>query len=86
MHCHRNPTVTVILIERGGCLYTYPAPDCFALPKRLQRYASPVVVVIGEDMSLHVYERSREGVEGPEIVAAGFPLRPSVFCGRGTRG
>lgn len=70
------------LIERGGCLYTYPAPDYFALPKRLRSYASKVVVAIHPDMTLHVHERSNEGVEGPEIVAGGFPLTPVRFCGR----
>jgi len=69
------------LIERGGCLYTYPAPDYFALPKRLRSYASKVVVAIHPDMTLHVHERSNEGVEGPEIVAGGFPLTPVTFCG-----
>ena len=70
------------LIERGGCLYTYPAPDYFALPKRLRSYASKVVVAIHPDMTLHVHERSNEGVEGPEIVAGGFPITPVRFCGR----
>jgi len=70
------------LIERGGCLYTYPAPDYFALPKRLRSYASRVVVAIHPDMTLHAHERSDEGVEGPEIVAGGFPLTPVRFCGR----
>ena len=70
------------LIERGGCLYTYPAPDYFALPKRLRRYASAVAVVIHEDMILHVHERTSDGAEGPEILAGGFPLRPTTFCGR----
>lgn len=70
------------LIERGGCLYTYPAPDYFALPKQLKRYSAAVAVEIREDMTLHAYPRSRKGVEGPEIVAAGFPLTPTTFCGR----
>lgn len=70
------------LIERGGCLYTYPAPDYFALPKRLRSYASKVVAVIHPDMILHVHERSSGGVEGPEIVAGGFPITPVTFCGR----
>ena len=69
------------LIERGGCLYTYPAPDYFQLPKSLQRYASRVVVVIHEDMRLSAHQRSEDGVEGSEIVAAGFPLTPTAFCG-----
>jgi hypothetical protein len=42
--------------------------------------------VIREDMTLHVHQRSKEGVEGPEIAAAGFPLRPTTFCGRGGAG
>lgn len=70
------------MIERGNCLYTYPAPDYFQLPKGTKGYASRVVVVIGEDMSLHAHQRSKKGVEGPEILAAGFPLRPVTFCGR----
>jgi hypothetical protein len=32
-------------------------------------------------MTLHVHERSDEGVEDPEIVADGFPLTPATFCG-----
>lgn len=70
------------LIERGGCLYTYPAPEYFELPKRLRGYASRVVVVIHEDMTLSAHERSKEGAEGPEVVAAGFPLKPTAYCGR----
>lgn len=70
------------LIERGNCLYTYPAPDYFQLPKDLQGYASRVFLVIQEDMSLHAYQRSKKGVEGPEILVAGFPLKPTTFCGR----
>ncbi len=70
------------LIERGNCLYTYPAPDYFQLPKRTREYAARVVAVIHEDMSLHVHERSKDGVEGPEILVAGFPLKPTTFCGR----
>jgi hypothetical protein len=69
------------MIQRGHCLYTYPAPDYFTLPKELRGYASRVVVVIGEDMTLHVHQRSKEGVEGAEIIAAGFPLKPKAFCG-----
>ena len=74
------------LIERGNCLYTYPAPDYFNLPKHLRGYAPRVTVVIREDMSLSIHERSREGVEGAEIVAGGFPLRPTTYCGRRTDG
>lgn len=74
------------LIECGGCLYTYPAPDYFQLPKSLQLYASRVVVVIHEDMSLSAHQRSKEGLEGAEIVAAGFPLRPTAYCGRRAEG
>lgn len=70
------------LIERGNCLYTYPAPDYFQPPKGVAGYASRVVVVIHEDMTLHAHERSKKGVEGPEILAAGFPLKPTTFCGR----
>jgi hypothetical protein len=70
------------MIERGGCLYTYPAPDYFQLPKGTKRYASRIVVVIEEDMILHAFQRSKRGVEGPEILAAGFPLRPETYCGR----
>ena len=70
------------LLERGGCLYTYPAPDYFQLPKRLKSYNASVVVVIDQDMALHVHERSKKGAEGPEIAAAGFPLKPTTFCGR----
>ena len=69
-------------IKRGDCLYTYPAPDYFQLPKYAKNYASRVVVVIHEDMTLHAHERSKEGSEGPEILVAGFPLAPTRFCGR----
>jgi hypothetical protein len=74
------------LIERGGCLYTYPAPDYFSLPKRLKSYNASVVVVIDAEMRLHVHERSKKGLEGPEIAAAGFPLKPTAFCGRRSEG
>lgn len=70
------------MIERGNCLYTYPAPDYFQLPKPVRGYAARVVVVIHEDMTLHAHQRSKKGVEGPEILAAGFPLTPTTFCGR----
>jgi hypothetical protein len=70
------------LIARGDCLYTYPAPDYFQLPKAVRGYASRVVVVVHEDMSLHAHERSKKGVEGAEILTAGFPLKPERFCGR----
>lgn len=40
-------------------------------------------VAIGEDMPLSLCERAKDGREGPEIAAAGFPLRPEIFCGRG---
>lgn len=43
---------------------------------------SAVGVVIQEEMTLHAYERSSDGVEGSEIVAGGFPLTPARFCGR----
>ena len=69
------------LIKRENCLYTYPAPDYFQLPKHAKGYASRVVVVIHEDMTLHVHKRSKKGVEGPEILVAGFPLAPTIFCG-----
>jgi hypothetical protein len=69
------------MIQRGNCLYTYPAPDYFELPKEVKAYASRVVVVIDEDMTLHVHQRSKAGVEGPEILVAGFPLKPMTFCG-----
>ena len=68
-------------VERGGCLYTYPAPDYFQLPKPLKSHNAKVVVVINEDMTLSVRHRSKDGTEGPEILAAGFPLRPTTFCG-----
>ena len=70
------------MIERAGCLYTYHAPDYFALPKRLKSYNSKVVAVINEDMTLSFRERSKKGVEGPEIAAAGLPIKPTTFCGR----
>lgn len=74
------------LIERGGCLHTYPAPDYFALPEGTRGYAPRVAVVIREDMSLHLHRRSKKGEEGPEILAAGFPLKPATFCGRRAEG
>ena len=70
------------MIERGNCLYTYPAPDYFQMPKGTKGYAARIVVVIHEDMTLHAYQRSKKGVEGPEILVAGFPLKPTTFCGR----
>ena len=70
------------LIERGNCLYTYAAPDYFQLPKGAKGWRANVVAVIHEDMSLHVHQRSKKGVEGPEILVAGFPLKPVTFCGR----
>ena len=70
------------LIERGGCLHTYPAPGYSTLPKRLRNGNSQVVVVINPNMSLSLFERSKKGVEGPEIAAPGLPLKPSTFCGR----
>ncbi|HEY0112881.1 MAG TPA: hypothetical protein VGB59_06975 [Allosphingosinicella sp.] len=70
------------LIQRGDCLYTYPAPDYFQLPKGAKGFRANVVAVIHEDMILHVHQRSKKGVEGPEILVAGFPLKPSTFCGR----
>lgn len=69
------------MIERRACLYTYPAPDYFNLPKEAKAYASQVVVVIEDDMTLHLHLRSREGAEGAEILVAGFPLKPLTFCG-----
>jgi hypothetical protein len=69
------------LIERGNCLYTYPSPEYSQLPKTIRNYKA-ISVVIHEDMRLSVHPRSKDGVEGPEIVAAGFPLRPETFCGR----
>lgn len=70
------------LIERGGCLYTYPAPDYSALPKSFRKNPSRVTVVIHEDMRLSIHQRSRDGAEGSEILVAGFPLQPTTFCGR----
>ena len=69
------------LFERRGCLYTYSVPDYAALPKGLKGYSARVIVVIHADMTLHFHQRSKTGVEGPEIIAAGFPLRPTTFCG-----
>ena len=68
------------LIKRGNCLYTYPAPNYDALPKAITNY-KPITAVIHDDMRLSLHRRSKEGVEGPEILAAGFPLRPTTFCG-----
>jgi hypothetical protein len=71
----------VALIERGNCLYTYPRPDYSALPKGLRNY-KPFTAVIRPDMSLAIHLRQKNGIEGPEIVAGGFPLKPTTFCGR----
>ena len=68
------------LIKRGNCLYTYPGPDYSALPKAIRNY-KPITVVIHDDMRLSLHRRSKEGVEGPEILVAGFPIRPTTFCG-----
>ncbi len=69
------------LIERGNCLYTYPAPDYATLPKSIRGY-KPFTVVVHEDMRLSVHERGKDGVEGPELLVAGFPLKPITYCGR----
>ena len=68
------------MIKRGNCLYTYPGPDHSALPAAIRNY-KPITVVIHDDMRLSLHRRSKEGVEGPEILVAGFPLRPTTFCG-----
>ena len=69
------------MVQRGDCLYTYPAPDYFALPEAIKSY-KPVTFVIHEDMRLSLHRRSNDGVEGPAIEVAGFPLTPTTFCGR----
>ena len=69
------------MIQRGTCLYTYPAPNYFDLPKEAKAYASRVVVVIEDDMTLHLHLRTKDGAEGPQILVAGFPLKPLTFCG-----
>jgi hypothetical protein len=76
----RNPLQA--FIERGGCLYTYPAPDYAGLPSSVKKSRPRVIVEVRADMRLHLYPLSKEGVQGPEIVAGGFPLKPSSFCGR----
>ena len=73
------------MVQRGDCLYTYPAPDYFALPGAIRSY-KPVTFVIHDDMRLSLHRRSKDGVEGPAIEVAGFPLRPKTFCGRPGRG
>ena len=73
------------MVQRGDCLYTYPAPDYFALPGAIRSY-KPVTLVIHEDMRLSLHRRSKEGVEGPAIEVAGFPLTPTSFCGRPGQG
>ena len=69
------------LVQRGNCLYTYPAPEYSALPDAIKNY-KPITLVIREDMRLALQRRSKDGVEGSEITVAGFPLAPSTFCGR----
>jgi hypothetical protein len=69
-------------VERNGCFYSYPIPDYHALPKSLKGFSPNVAVVIHEDMTLHVHKMGKGLVEGPEIVAAGLPLKPEAFCGR----
>ena len=69
------------LIQRGDCLYTYPAPEYSALPDAIKNY-KPITLVIRSDMRLALHRRSKEGVEGPEITVAGFALTPSTFCRR----
>jgi hypothetical protein len=69
------------MVQRGDCLFTYPAPDYFALPKAVRDY-KPVTFVIGADMRLSLHLRSKDGVDGPAIETAGFPLTPTSFCGR----
>jgi hypothetical protein len=69
------------LIEREGCLYTYPAPGEARLPRSLRSASPSVVVVIEADMSMRIFERTRDGAQGPEILADGIPLAPSKFCG-----
>jgi hypothetical protein len=68
------------LVQRGNCLYTYPAPEYSTLPNHVRNF-KPITLVIRGDMRLALYRRSKEGVEGPEITVAGFPLAPSTFCG-----
>ena len=70
------------MIERGGCLYTYHTPNYFELPKKLKSHNAQAFVIINEDMSISFRERSKKGVEGPEIVGAGLPLKPTTYCGR----
>lgn len=69
------------LLKRGDCLYTYPAPDVSQLPKTV-RAARLKTVVIHEDMRMSLHVRSEDGTDGPEVLVAGFPLRPTTFCGR----
>ena len=69
------------MVQRGDCLYTYPAPDYFALPEAIKSY-KPVTFVIHPDMRLSLHRRSKQGVEGPALEVAGFPLTPIRFCGR----
>ena len=71
----------VAMIERGNCLYTYPAPRYFELPKALREHKK-YTAVIQPDMSLAIHLRNKDDVEGQEIVVAGFPLKPTTFCGR----
>ncbi|HEY0150339.1 MAG TPA: hypothetical protein VGB70_15225 [Allosphingosinicella sp.] len=69
-------------VERGNCLYTYRSPNYPDLPEKLRKYNPKVVAVIREDMALHVHDRIKKRVQGPEIVAPGYPLRPTAFCGQ----
>ena len=69
------------MVQRGDCLYTYPAPDYFALPNAIRSY-KPITFVIHDDMRLSLHRRSKQGVEGPALDVAGFPLSPTRFCGR----
>jgi hypothetical protein len=69
------------MVGRGKCIYTYPAPDYFELPKRLRKDNIRVAVVINEDMTISLRQLSKNGAEGLEIVAPGFPLKPTKFCG-----
>ena len=70
------------LIKRENCLYAYPAPDYFQLPKHAKGYASRVVVVIYEDMTFARSRALQEGRGGPRDPSRRLPTRTNNLLRR----
>ncbi|AQR62591.1 hypothetical protein BZG35_13750 [Brevundimonas sp. LM2] len=67
------------LIEKQGCLFTYPAPK--PAPRGLRSISPRILVVVDPDMVLHVHAMNAEGERGIEMTGPGLPLVPQRFCG-----